>query len=122
MASNISDISYSAGNKAISWVYNMQPVERLFANPVKAVPLKSDTGLLVIEPASSDAPDTAVILNGDGSLRTRVRNPEARDGAICFGDAYYVKDELTLIICFSSWQMACVIDEEGHVVRTYETR
>ena len=80
------------------------------------------TGLLVVEPAGDDAPDTAVILNADGTQRAKVKNPEARDGAICFGDAYYVEDELTLIIYFSSWQMACVIDEEGIVVRTYETR
>lgn len=88
---------------------------------MKVLPLKSGNGLLVVEPAGSDAPDMAVILNGDGSLRVRIKNPEARNGAICFGDAYYVEDELTLIICFSSWQLACVIDEDGNVLRTYET-
>ena len=122
MSNSISDLTNFAGNKGLRWLHDMQPTERLFGTPVKAVLLKSGTGLLVVEPAGDDAPNTAVILNADGTQRARVKNPEARDGAICFGDAYYVEDELTLIICFSSWQMACVIDEEGTVVRTYETR
>jgi hypothetical protein len=122
MKSNISDITYYEDNRGIRWTHNSCRVERLFNSPVKAVAFQVGSCLLVVEPASDDAPDNAIIINGDGSLRTRVKNPEGSKGAICFGDAYYVKDELTLIICFSSWQMACVIDEGGQVIRTYETR
>jgi hypothetical protein len=42
-----------------------------------------------------------------------VNNPEAMNGAICFGGVYYVGDELTLIVMFSAMQMGCVIDEDG---------
>ncbi len=87
-----------------------------------SVPFKNGTGVLVVEDASNTTPDNAVILNSDGSVKTRIRNPEARNGAIYFGDAYYVNDELTLIVAFSSWQMACVIDEIGNIIRSYETR
>lgn len=122
MPDSISHPSYLEEGRRLRWSYNSQLIDRVFDSPVKAVPLQSGSGLLVVEPASNDAPNNAIILNGDGSLRTRVKNPEAGTGAICFGDAYYVRDELTLIICFASWQMACVVDEAGKVVRTYEAR
>ena len=122
MPGSISDITQFGENRGLRWSHDMQLVELLFDSPVKAVLLRRGTGILVVEPAGGHAPDTAIILNPDGTLRARVKNPEGINGAICFGDAYYVEDELTLIICFSSWQMACVINEVGEVLRTYETR
>jgi hypothetical protein len=122
MKNSISDITYYENDRGLRWIHGTRHVERLFPTPVKAVALQDGTGLLVVEPASDDAPNNAIIINCDGSVRTRVNNPEKDNGAICFGDAYYVQDELTLIICFSAWQMACVIDESGNVVRTYESR
>jgi hypothetical protein len=122
MKIKMSDVTYYNDNRGLRWTCDARPIEQLFRNPVKAVALEDSSGLLVVEPASDDAPDNAIIVNCDGSLRTRIKNPEGNNGAICFGDAYYVRSELTLIICFSSWQMACVIDGNGNVVRTYETR
>lgn len=122
MKSNMSDVTYFNGNRGLRWSCDARLIEQRFRNPVKAVALEDGSGLLVVEPASNDAPDNAIILNRDGSLRVRIINPEGNNGAICFGDAYYARSELTLIICFSSWQMACVIDGSGEVVRTYETR
>jgi hypothetical protein len=122
MKNKLSDVTYSNDNRELQWTCDGCPIERVFRNPVKAVALEDGTGLLVVEPASDDAPNNAIIMNCDGSLRTRIKNPEGDNGAVCFGDAYYVQRELTLIICFPSWQMGCVIDENGNVVRTYETR
>jgi len=122
MKSKISDLNYYDSHHGIRWTNGCQTIERVFLNPVKAVAFQDGSGLVVVEPASDDAPNNAIIMNCDGSVRARIKNPEGNDGAICFGDAYYVQEELTLIICFLSWQMACVINENGDVVRTYETR
>lgn len=121
MPSELSEIVCSESGRRIRWTYRNRPIECVFGSPVKVIPLQNGRGFLVVEPAG-EPPDNAIILNPDGSQRTRVKNPEAANGAICFGDAYYVGNELTLIICFASWQMACVINETGKVIRTYETR
>jgi hypothetical protein len=115
-------LTYFANNSGLRWTIDKKSVEKRFSTPVKAVQLNDGSGLLVVEPASDEAPNNAIILNVDGSLRTRIKNPESSNAAICFADAYYVRDELTLVIAFSSWQMGCVIDVDGNVIRTYEMR
>jgi hypothetical protein len=106
----------------LRWMHNQEIVDLHFSNPVLAVPFLTGNGVLVVELGSSAAPDNAVIFNSDGSMRTRVTNPEGKNGAVAFCDAYYVKNELTLFIAFQSAQMGCVIDEAGNVLRVYETR
>jgi hypothetical protein len=65
--------------------------------------------------------DNAVILNADGSKYRRIKNPDSQ--ALCFGDVFYRTDELTLISRRRDASMtAVVIDENGDLVRTYETR
>jgi hypothetical protein len=106
----------------LRWIANGTKFEHRFISKVIAVPLRSGTGILVVEPAGDEAPHNATILLADGHEMKRIRNPEASNGAIGFGDAYYVRDELTLFIFFASWQMGCVINEEGDVLRVYESR
>lgn len=118
----IEKFKYFSERKAFSWIENGMRFNFQSENPLVAVVLKSGSGFLVVEPASSKAPHNAMILDSQGYEVARIMNPEAANGAICFSDAYYIHEELTLFIAFSSWQMGCVIDENGVVLRTYESR
>lgn len=78
--------------------------------------MKSGDHLLVVDIASEDGPHNAYILKPDGSIQTRIRNPEAGNGAICFCDVFYIEEELSLIVAFGSFQMRCIIDEFGNTM------
>ena len=122
MSKIISNLNRYSDDRGISWtISNDVPVWKYFTvRPINVVLFKSGNGLLVVE--RENYPDNALILNPDGTVRIRVKNPEIDGGAKAFADACYVFDELTLIVAFSSRQLACVIDEEGNILRKYETR
>ena len=93
-----------------------------FEEEIIATPTRDGSGIVVVYQRGYNAPHNAIFINRDDSHRITIKNPEAKNGAIAFSDVYYVGNELTLIISFQSWQMACVIDTNGNVIRTYETR
>ena len=86
------------------------------------MPLKSGSGILVVYRASDDAPHNATLIDANGVIRKRIENPEAKNGAICFCDAYYIGEDLTLTIAFASEQMRCYISEQGQVLKVTESR
>ena len=86
------------------------------------VVLLSDLSGFLIVHSPKDNPNNAVIVNTDGSERVRICIPSDLCDAICFGDAYYLQNELSLILFAKSWQLCCVIDEHGTIVRRYEMR
>lgn len=113
---------YTPGGKGFKWETSSGPHEYKSIHPLVAVPLRGGKGFLVVEPSGSDAPHNAIIIDMEGSERRRIENPEAKNGAICFSDAYYINEELTLFIAFDSWQMGCVVNDDGRFIRTYEAR
>ena len=120
--SKISNLEYREGRQGCDWVFADKKYSLESENPLVVVPFNGIDRMLVVEPGSDEAPHNAIIIDGSGNYISRVKNPEASNGAICFSDAYYVSDELTLIIAFSSFQMACVVDSEGDIQKRRETR
>jgi hypothetical protein len=116
---NITDFRYQENSSFVGWIYSGSIVKKLFDFDIYAILLKSQQKVLVIE--SINRQDNAVIFNADGSEYRRIKNPDSH--ALCFGDVYYVNDELTLISRRRDASMtAVVIDENGDLIRTHETR
>lgn len=115
----IQDFKHDEGSSFAEWEYSQNIIKKYFGFEIYAVLLKSNQRVLVVELKREK--DNAVILNADGSEFCRINNPDPQ--AICFGDAYYINEELTLISRRSDASMlGVVIDEDGKLVRVYETR
>ncbi|HEX7452078.1 MAG TPA: hypothetical protein VF294_07325, partial [Polyangiaceae bacterium] len=84
------------------------------------VRLKSGTGVAVVEDCGM--PDNAVIYNEDGSLRVRLINADPRYGQTIFDSVYYSDAELTVVVRGAGMQTSCVFDEDGNLIRKYESR
>ncbi|BCU78004.1 hypothetical protein [Luteolibacter sp. LG18] len=118
----ISELKYIGDRQGLEWFFERARHQLDFEHQIVAVLLGSGRGILVVEPASDDAPHNAIIYDAVGAIRRRMQNPEAGNGAICFCDAYYIGDDLALTIAFSSCQMRCFIDEAGEVLKIVESR
>ena len=115
----IQDFTHDEGSSFVGWISSGNVIKKNFGHEIYAVLLKSNQRVLIVELKRNK--DNAVILNADGSLHCRIKNPDPQ--AICFGDAYYINDELTLISRRSDASMlGVVIDENGKLIRAYETR
>ena len=106
----------------VSWDFDGQSINKTFNGKALALPLKHSAGILVLYFYDGMGPDNAIILNPDGTEKCQVKNPCKDEGAICFEDAYYVGSELTLIVAFKAYQVACVTDYDGNLLKKYETR
>lgn len=119
---NVSGLHILNDRLTLEWKCGNTSYERRFTSPIVAVPLKNGSGIVVVEPGASDVEMNAIILGPKGEIKKCIVNPEIAKGAICFGDVYYVGNDLTLFIMFNSSQMGCVINEEGEILRLYESR
>lgn len=117
-------IGYKLDNegKTLSWRHNGSLIEKSYPYPVYVLALDDESSILVVEPDNEHSPDNAIIFNEDGSEKSRIINPCKGEGAICFGDAYYVNGEPTLISVTNRVPYACVVNSAGDIVRVYETR
>lgn len=118
----IAEFKYRKGRLGFDWVFDGKTYSMESSNPLVVVPFQTENKFLVVDPASDEAPHNGIIIDAKGAELNRIINPESTNGAICFSDAYYVNDELTLVIAFSSFQMACVIDKEGGVQKIRGSR
>lgn len=115
----LTDFQYQDDSSFVGWVYDGNIIKKNYLSKIYALLLKSKRRVLIIELKREK--DNAIILNADGSEFCRIKNPDPQ--AICFGDAYYINDELTLISRRSDASMlGVVIDEDGNLIRVYETR
>jgi len=106
----------------VRWECDGHVIEKTSKGRIFGVPLKSGNGVVVVDLHSSAGSENAKIFNCDGTERCTVSNPMQQEGAICYEDIYYVGDELTLILAMPERQFACVVDENGHILKVYETR
>ena len=109
-----------SNSRTVQWVSSSGGAVSLkFDHDIYALKLRDADRVVVLELVAER--DNATIHAEDGAVLHRVSNPDPN--ALCFGDVFYVNDELTLISRRRDASMtACVIDEEGTVLRTYETR
>lgn len=115
----IIDFQSPNDSRFVGWVYSDVIVKKEFDYNIYALLFNSFQKVIVIE--LKNAKDNATIFNGDGSEFKRIQNPDPQ--AVCFGDVYYVKNEITLISRRRDASMlAVVINENGDVIRTYEAR
>jgi len=116
---NITEFKHPENASFVGWVYSGNIIKKSFNFNISTILLRSQQKVLIIE--LTDRQDNAVIDNADGSECRRIKNPDSQ--ALCFGDVYYVNDELTLISRRRDASMtAVVIDENGDLIRTYEAR
>ncbi len=115
----ISEFHHPEGSTFVGWIYSENIIKKSFNSEIYAILLKCLQKVLIIELKKEK--DNAILLDGYGNLIRRIKNPDSQ--AVCFGDVYYINDELTLISRRSDASMlAVVIDEKGNLVRVYETK
>jgi hypothetical protein len=115
----IKAFEHQSRSNFVAWTFGDTVVRKSFTWDVDAVLLRSNQRVLIVE--CRNFADNVLILDSSGAEVTRVRNPYSR--ALCFSEGYYVLDELTLISRDSFNNMlAVVINEDGEIIRTYETR
>jgi hypothetical protein len=115
----ITDFHKPEDSSFVGWIFSGAVVKKLFNYNIYALLLKSEQKVLVVE--LNREKENAIIYNADGSELKQITNPDTNSTG--FGDAYYVNEELTLISRRKDASMlAVVIDENGEIVRTYETR
>lgn len=108
-------------NKTVLWIYNDKQISKDYDYVIYSLNVHNEY-VVIVEPDNKFSPNNAVIYNSDGSERARVSNPFKDKGAICFGDVYYVKDEIALVSITRRANYICIIDVDGNVLRTHETR
>lgn len=115
----ISDFQHPEGSTFVGWICSGNIIKKDFQYEIYALLLKSKQKVLIVE-LKKDR-NNAFIFNADGSLHHQVINPDSN--ALCFGDCYYVNDELTLISRRQDGSMkAVVVSENGDILKCYETR
>lgn len=118
----ITNVKFENDGKTISWEYQGLPITKSYDFNAYFVVSKKNDYIVVVEPDNSFSPDNAVIFNPDGSEKKRITNPCRDKGAICFGDIYYVLDNITLISICNAAYYACKMNNDGDIVKIYETR
>lgn len=115
----ITDFQHPENSSFVGWVHSGTVIKKDFNSKIYAILLKSEERVLILELKKEQ--ENAAIYHADGGVFKRIPNPDTK--SMCFGDAYYINDELTLITRRSdASMMAVVIDENGELVRIYETR
>jgi hypothetical protein len=88
-----------------------------------AVPLKDGTGVAVVEPFDEKGRENAVVFNGDGTERFRLKFPLPEPYGNCFDQIYYVGEKLTAFANLRGNDFAYELNPQtGEVLKTYETR
>src|SRR5437868_5037269 len=103
------------------WTYAGKVVEKRYSGTTYAVVLASGSGVAIVEPHAGD-PNNAVIVNADGTERVRLTNPLTSRKAIAFVYPFYEGEDLAFVVALPTVDFACVFDEQGHCLRTHETR
>ncbi len=115
----ITDFQHPEDSSFVGWVHSGIVIKKKFNFKIYAILLKGEERVLILELQKEK--DNAAIYNADGNILKRISNPDTE--SVGFGDAYYINDELTLISRRSdASMMAVVIDENGELIRIYETR
>ena len=118
---SISDFENPENATYVRWKHAGQLVYKQYASVVHAVVLASQDGVVIVEPYQKH-PNNAVIYKADGTPWLQLNNPLSSKGCRWFMYPYYVGSELTLAAAFPNVQYACVFDESGRCLRTYEMR
>ncbi len=118
----ITNCKIENNGKTIAWDYQGSRLNKNYNFNIYFVVSKSNDYIVVVEPDNSFSPDNAVIFYPDGAEKKRIINPCRDKGVVCFGDAYYVVDEITLISICDRANYACALNSDGDVVKVYETR
>lgn len=115
----IENFTIDEKSRFIRWQFNKKAVQLQFNYKFQVIQLLNLNGIVLIEYNGSR--NNATIYNSDGTIKCKVMNPDFR--SLCFYDVCYIGEELTLIMEFKGGiQKSCVIDEDGRIIRTYETR
>jgi hypothetical protein len=118
---SISDFQSPENATYVRWKHAGRVVYKQYPAVVRALVLASQERVVVVEPYQQH-PNNAVIYKADGTPWLQLTNPLSARGSICFMYPCYVGSELTLAAALPDIQYACVFDENGRCLRTYEMR
>jgi hypothetical protein len=118
----VSDFFTTDDKCLVIWMCSGLMIRKNYVHPVVAVPLKDSSAVLIIEPDGVESPDNAVLYKADGTEYKRIKFPSNVSDGICFGDAYYIGDELTLFFMCKHAYYGCVCDSSGNITRVFESR
>jgi hypothetical protein len=120
----ITDFKWAFNSPSVNWICNGRLVSKTYRFPVRnAVPLKDGTGVAVVEPFDEKGRENAVVFNGDGTERFRLKFPLPEPYGNCFDQIYYVGEKLTAFANLRGNDFAYELNPQtGEVLKTYETR
>lgn len=120
----ITDFKWVYDSPAVSWFYDGRLVNKTYRFPVRsAVPLKDGTGIAIVEPFEEKGRENAVVFNGDGTERFRLKFPLPEPYGNCYDQIYYVEDKLTAFANLRGNDFAYELDQRtGAVLKSYESR
>ncbi|WP_143247558.1 hypothetical protein [Agaribacterium haliotis] len=110
------------GGKKLVWESNGNCYHLTYPYPIFHVVTPEKDRLIVVEPDNEHSPSNAVVVDELGNELARINNPLASKGAICFGDVFYSKNRINLISVCPRTNYRCVVDGNGNILETHETR
>ncbi|VAW65180.1 hypothetical protein MNBD_GAMMA11-172 [hydrothermal vent metagenome] len=117
----IKNLINNDNSSVASWIFKGKKIEITNKGRILALE-KQDGNILIIHIDKAYDEDSAFIYSPSGKIIKKIINFEKKSGCICYDDVYYVDKELTLIAGSRAKRIACVIDEKGNYIRSYETR
>jgi len=117
----ISSLSLQDDEKTVAWVSSGVDQRRRYGDSVRAQILGDKSGIVVLEPYVGD-PNNSIIVNPDGTVRRRIKNPHGASGGIWFLDLYRENGDVILLIAHRGSQYACVLDKAGNIAHIRESR
>ncbi len=118
----IKNIKTEEGGKKLTWESNEKNYQLVYPYPIYYVVTPEKDKLVIVEPDNEHSPNNAIITDELGNEIIRINNPLSKNGAICFGDVYYSKDKINLISVCPRTHYRCIIDVNGKILETHETR
>jgi hypothetical protein len=120
----ISDFIWVLNSLVVRWLCNGKPIEKTYSHPIRsAIPLADLSGVAVVESSKDAGRNNAVVFNGDGSERFRLKFPLPEPHGYCFDQMYYVEGRLNAFANLDGTDFRYEINEkDGEIIASYETR
>jgi hypothetical protein len=118
------DFTWKKGSSELSWCWNGHMIRKTYRFPLCVANLLDDeTGVAVIEPFEEKGRDNAVVFNGDGTERFRLKFPLPEQYGNYYFDIYYVNGRLTAFANLRGNDFAYELNQQnGEVLKSYESR
>ena len=107
-----------------AWSYKGQRIEKTYRFPIRsAILLRDGSGVAVVEPFKEAGRDNAVVFDGNGELRFRLKFPLPEPHGYSYDQMYYVKDKLCAFANLDGTDFRYEVEEStGELLASSESR